>query len=541
MPQQTTRQGGGTVHAMVMARVSTAEQARDDKTSLEDQIAKGTAEVAKRSWVLHDTATDVFTGASSDRPELAKIMAVARASAIQAVVFTKVDRLARNLRDLLNIEAELARLGVAIVATDQPIDTSTPVGRMTFQQLGAFAEFERTIIRDRTVVGQRAKASKGGWPGGTPPYGFRVVGKKETAKLEHDPGEVEVIERAVALLVNERKTLAECADQLNAYGFCPRKAPRWDVTRLRWVLSNPALAGTVVFAKPVRPAKPDRSRGGRRASGKYGGPIEVAAPAILDQDTFDGVQRVLAETSIEIRSPNHVYMLSGRLAAPCGQVYRGWWRGDRNFRGYRCATYAKGCLCRTLRADEIERLVWDEIVRVLQEPERVTELARRWNERVHHGRIDTGLLDRRIEKLQSALERAYTAGLTSGLDPDALKAATASIEADLATLRRERATLQVAQADAAEVRRRLVGLRELAARTETMSAVDRARLVRLLDVRVQVVEFCEPTAEWPHPFVFDIQGVVPLFTAEDPWNSQAGGRRAPPKVPVSQPAAAATR
>src|SRR6266511_2963455 len=264
MPQQTTRQGGGTVHAMVMARVSTAEQARDDKTSLEDQIAKGTAEVAKRSWVLHDTATDVFTGASSDRPELAKIMAVARASAIQAVVFTKVDRLARNLRDLLNIEAELARLGVAIVATDQPIDTSTPVGRMTFQQLGAFAEFERTIIRDRTVVGQRAKASKGGWPGGTPPYGFRVVGKKETAKLEHDPGEVEVIERAVALLVNERKTLAECADQLNAYGFCPRKAPRWDVTRLRWVLSNPALAGTVVFAKPVRPAKPDRSRGGRR-------------------------------------------------------------------------------------------------------------------------------------------------------------------------------------------------------------------------------------------------------------------------------------
>lgn len=174
-------------------------------------------------------------------------------------------------------------------------------------------------------------------------------------------------------------------------------------------------------------------------------------------------------------------------------------------------------------------------------PERITELARRWTQQADRGRVDTGLLDRRIEKLQSALERAYTAGLTSGLDPDALKAATASIEADLATLRRERATLQVAQADAAETRRRVAGLRELAVRTETMSPLDRARLVQLLDVRVQVVGFCEPTAEWPYPFVFDVQGVVPLLATGDQWDTRHGGRRAPPKVPVSQPAAAATR
>jgi DNA invertase Pin-like site-specific DNA recombinase len=283
----TARQPHDTINAIVMARVSTAEQARDDRVSLPDQLAKGRAEVTRRDWVLHDTATDVFTGTTSDRPELTKIMAAARAGDIQAIVFTKVDRLARDLRDLLNIEAELARHGVAIVATDQPIDTSTPYGRMAFQQLGSFAEFERTMILERMVNGQRSKARKGGWPGGSPPFGFRIVGVRETAKLEHDPDEVEVINTAVALLLENGKTLSECADTLNAHGYRPRKAARWDGVRVRWVLSNPALVGELAFAKDKQ-EKPWRSRGGHHASGKFGGPIEMAATPILDRQRSTG-------------------------------------------------------------------------------------------------------------------------------------------------------------------------------------------------------------------------------------------------------------
>jgi DNA invertase Pin-like site-specific DNA recombinase len=537
MFQQNAHQAVGAIHAAVMARVSTAEQARGDKTSLEDQIAKGKAEVAKRGWMVHDTYTDVFTGASSDRPELAQIIAAACEGTIQAVVFTKVDRLARDLRDLLNIEAQLARHGVAIVATDQPIDTSTPAGRLLFQQLGSFAEFERSMIRDRTVNGQRREAAKGRWPGGTPPYGFRLA----DGNLEHDLDEAKVVNLAAALLLEDGLTLTECADKLNADGWRPRKAPRWDVTVLRWMLSNQALAGTVVWAKPARTVQPDRPRRGHRTTGKYGGPIEIPVPAILERATFDRIQAVLAETAQDGRAENRVYMLSGRLTAPCERLYRGWWRNDRSRRLYRCAGYSEGCRCRTLHADDVERLVWDEIVRVLQEPERVTELARAWTKRVDGARIDTQMLDRRIASLRAALERAYTAGLTSGLDPEALQAATASIAADLATLRRERSTLKIAQANAAETRRRLVGLRELAVRLDTMSSLDRARLVQLLDVRARVTGFCETTDDWPYRFTLQVEGVIPLSAAGDPWDARTGGASAPPKVPVSHPAAAATR
>jgi DNA invertase Pin-like site-specific DNA recombinase len=535
MPQQHV------ISAAVMARVSTAEQAAEDKESLPDQIEKGKQLIAERGWNLYrppnadespypDAFTDVYSGTSSDRPELAKIIAAASQGAIQMVVFTRVDRMARDLRDLLNIEAHLASLGAGIVATDQPIDTSTPAGRLMFQQLGSFAEFERTMFLERTTNIRRRKAAKGEWPGGTPPYGFRLV----NGKVEHDPDEVKVIHRAVAHLLDEGLTLRECAEKLNAEGFRPRKALRWDSVRVRLTLSNKALAGTLAWAKPKGTPEPNGAvRRSRRTTGKYGGPIEIAVPAILDEETFDRVQAVLAEapmrrggrrvpTASGPQAEDQVYMVSGRLTAPCGRRYRGQWRAERNRRIYRCPGRDSGeCDCRRINADEIEELVWDEVVRVLSEPERVAELARRASQRLDSARVDAQALDRRIDKLQSALERAYTAGLTNGLDPTALQAATANIAADLAALRRERDTLKVAQTDAAEVRRRLVGLRELADRAASMSPLDRARLVRLMDVRVQVVGFGEPTADWPHPFTFDVEGVVPLLAADGQWGRSA--------------------
>jgi site-specific DNA recombinase len=412
MPQHATRQAGP-IHAAIMARVSTAEQATADKESLPDQIEKGKRLVAERGWTLQGVYTDVFTGTSSDRPELAQIIAAASQGAVQAVVFTKVDRMARDLRELLNIEAHLADPGAAIVSTDQPIDTSTPTGRLLFQQLGSFAEFERSMILERTVSSRRRKAAKGLWPGGTPPYGFRVVGEKATARVERDPDEVQVIHRAVAHLIEDGLTLRECAEKLNAEGLRPRRAARWDGVRVRLILSNEALAGTLRWAKPKGTPEPNGAvRRSRRTTGKYGGPIEIAVPEILDQETFDHVQAVLAEapmrrggrrvpTASGPQAEDQVYMLGGRLAAPCGRRYRGQWRGERNRRIYRCpGRDTRECDCRRINADEIEQLVWDEVVHVLSEPERVAELARRASQQLDSARIDAQAIDRRIKKLR---------------------------------------------------------------------------------------------------------------------------------------------
>lgn len=101
-----------------------------------------------------------FTGTRTEgRTELAKLLEYVREG--DTVLITKLDRLARSLTDLLQITAQLAKKGVQLRCLDQAIDTTTPEGRMTYQILGAVAEFETSIRKARQREGIDAAKAKG--------------------------------------------------------------------------------------------------------------------------------------------------------------------------------------------------------------------------------------------------------------------------------------------------------------------------------------------------------------------------------------------
>jgi DNA invertase Pin-like site-specific DNA recombinase len=77
------------------------------------------------------------------------------------LVVYKLDRIARSLRDLLNILDELTATGATFKSLSESIETQSPAGRMMLQMLGAFAEFEREIIRERTTAGIHAAIARG--------------------------------------------------------------------------------------------------------------------------------------------------------------------------------------------------------------------------------------------------------------------------------------------------------------------------------------------------------------------------------------------
>jgi DNA invertase Pin-like site-specific DNA recombinase len=77
------------------------------------------------------------------------------------LVVWKIDRVARSLSDLLVILAKLKGSGAAIRSLTEPIDTSTPIGEFTFQILGAVAQLERSMIRERVMAGQVAARARG--------------------------------------------------------------------------------------------------------------------------------------------------------------------------------------------------------------------------------------------------------------------------------------------------------------------------------------------------------------------------------------------
>jgi DNA invertase Pin-like site-specific DNA recombinase len=106
---------------------------------------------------------DKISGKLASRPELDKALMTARDG--DQFVITKLDRLGRSLKNLIGLSEQLQAQGVGLVVLDQGIDTSTPVGRMFFHILGAIAEFEHSLMVERTKEGleaARARGRKGG-------------------------------------------------------------------------------------------------------------------------------------------------------------------------------------------------------------------------------------------------------------------------------------------------------------------------------------------------------------------------------------------
>ncbi len=147
--------------AAIYVRVSTNEQ----ETEMQEVELRDYCE--KRSWE-YVPYRDKASGARNDRPALNQMLSDMRRRKFDVVVVWKLDRLARSLKQLLTIGEECRSLGVDLVSLRQNIDTTLPAGRLTFQILGAVAEFERELLRERVKSGME-QARRNGKHVGRPP------------------------------------------------------------------------------------------------------------------------------------------------------------------------------------------------------------------------------------------------------------------------------------------------------------------------------------------------------------------------------------
>jgi site-specific DNA recombinase len=101
---------------------------------------------------------EAVSGARDSRPALNEMLADARRGRFDLVLVVRLDRLGRNLRHLLTVLEELSEHGIAFASATEPIDTSSPAGRMVVAVLGAAAELERSLLRERTKAGLASRA-----------------------------------------------------------------------------------------------------------------------------------------------------------------------------------------------------------------------------------------------------------------------------------------------------------------------------------------------------------------------------------------------
>jgi len=136
--------------AAVYARVSTAEQNSDLQLREIQDYAN------RQGWEIAETYQDTISGAKASRPGLNRLMADAMARKFQCLLVWKLDRFGRSLVDCLNNIRTLEDHGIRFVAVTQGLDTDqrNPASRFLLHVLGAAAEFERSLIRERTQAGR---------------------------------------------------------------------------------------------------------------------------------------------------------------------------------------------------------------------------------------------------------------------------------------------------------------------------------------------------------------------------------------------------
>lgn len=475
------------MRAAIYTRVSTEEQAADGTSSLQDQERRCRAFAEHKGWEVVDVySDDGFTGTRTERPEWDRLMADAKAGKFGAVIVFNWKRFARNARAGLNVSYELEGYGVALAVTEFDVDTSTSQGRWLRTQMLGFAEYDRDQIVEQMAKGQYGKARNGGWPGGGVPYGYRQVGRAQEARVVLDQTEAAMIRKVVGWIVDEGLGRNKAADRLNAEGYRQRNGKPWHRDNLRDVLRNPALKGELWWGR-------------RTASGKFGEPVMIRVePAVLSPERFEALQ--VPKTWTAPPSTARAYPLGNRrMVTPCGDVYGGWYRQNRDRMLYRCRRRRRNyagtakCACPQLQAPDLERRVWSEVSVLLSDTSRLAALASEYLEqRTNRVEVDTDELDRvqeQITRLERNLGETVTEYMRAGLPVDAVKAATDQIKSELEELRTRQAQLTAYSSEVATADVSVLDLVERArSRLATMDRDQQTELLGLLEVRVTVLD-----------------------------------------------------
>src|SRR5215471_5577460 len=220
-----------TKRAALYVRVSTTNRAIRNQAVFEQnpevQEAPLRAMAEQRGWSVVRVYSDRMSGAKSDRPGLNALMRDARRGAFDVVVVWRFDRFARSIEQLVLALAEFRTLGIDFVSSQEALDTSTPMGKAMFTIIGAMAELERNVIRERVLSGleyARRNGTKSGKAIGRPK---RIFNRDEVLRLRAGGVSIEKIARAMGLGVGTVARVMRAAES-GARAFqnpCPSDAP----------------------------------------------------------------------------------------------------------------------------------------------------------------------------------------------------------------------------------------------------------------------------------------------------------------------------
>src|SRR3989338_6884043 len=349
----------------IYIRVSTEDQAKEGY-SLEVQREYLESFATREGYEIFKVyCDDGISAYSTRRPALQALLADAKAKRFELVLVHKIDRFSRNLKDLLMLVDELSSYGVGFKSATEPFDTTTSAGKLMFQQLGSFAEFERNRIAERVFPGMIKGVQQGNWQGARfAPFGYAY--NKAKKLLEVEEREANIVKLIYMMYISGKST-HDIAAYLDRKGYKTRTGKRFYNKFVCDILKNQIYTGKIVWNKKHYD-KNQKTKKHYKYIRNDPSKILVAQgrhKPIIDEEDFAEVQKLLANKTRtwRPRTKNQEYLLTGLITcAKCNHRYTGVssisnHRLNRKKRWYRCSgphSSHINCTNRAVKAEDIE-------------------------------------------------------------------------------------------------------------------------------------------------------------------------------------------
>ncbi len=348
--------------AVIYTRVSTGEQDKNGtspETQLEACRAKAITLGVPIAAEYHDGGV---SGSLLARAGMQAALADIQTGRADTLICANISRYSRDVEHQQAIKKAVKSAGGRLVFCDMDFD-DTPEGDLAFGIMGGFAQYEKALIKDRTMRGKRKRAEEGQQPQrNTPAYGYLII---TNAQVECGLYPAEM--RGRYIIVEEKAEIVR--DLFTRYaaglgGFAPlaqllntRRIPAaqgglWHPICVAIILRNPVYKGQPAYGRTSRtlgeagPNDRNQFTGTPllrpRAIQKAGElPVLLTAPPIVSDELWNAVQVRLAKNQkVLVGNPRQARMLTGRVECPCG--HRATIVGSRSSKAYQCFAERQG-------------------------------------------------------------------------------------------------------------------------------------------------------------------------------------------------------
>jgi site-specific DNA recombinase len=373
----------------IWIRVSTDDQARGESPEHHEKRARYYAESKDWKVVTVYHLEGVSGKAVLQNPEAQRMLADVKSGQISGLIFSKIARLARNTRELLDLADVFAASDADLISLQEAIDTSTPAGRLFYTIIAAMAQWEREEIGERVAASIPIRAKLGKPLGGAAPFGYRWKDRKLVLDDAESP-----VRRLMFELFAEHKRKRTVARLLNDAGHRTRSGGKFTAKSVERLVVDP-------IAKGSRRANYRTSPGRGLRVKPPSDWVYTDAPAIVSDELWAQCNEINAsQKSPTTRSPKKgAHLFSGLVwCEKCAKKMYVLWQGK---------SYVCGKCRNKVGEDDLEVVFIEQLKRFVLAPDLVQTQLEKSDEQLSQKQSLLKTLESERTGVASEMEKVY--------------------------------------------------------------------------------------------------------------------------------------